>query len=595
MGLNLGPGDGPYLEGFASHYEIDDNVATHWTRHDAAVRLPLSASGPAVLRYRFARILPQTARITVFLGGQPVDRLEARGGAVLEREAPLRLDPGTPLEVPIHVAAGGDPNLGLRMDWIRVEIGAEARVGLRGGARFRAAALAALLFVLLRGFGWEGRRAALLSAPVALAAAVCLAKDPWLAHRLLTGLPETLLVLGILGGLVVRLLGGRASPEALRNVAAICAYAFLIRAGATNHPDFYYPDLMTHARLAEAVREAGPGFFRSPSRHLAEQGAWSKPAYGGTAALPYTPAFHLPFAVLGLPFDDTITAFKLTAAAITLVPLVLVWAMARRIGASPLGALLMALVPTYTSRLSYALLPALLGHAMDVALLAWLAFHLDRLREGRVFLAGALLVALGQLAYVSGVTHTALLLGLLALLTAAADRNLERPIRILGMGASGAAVSLALYYRDFLGPLVELVPRILGGREARSLYPVLGFWSLAAERIWVFFHLAYPALSAAGLVALLREARARLILGAWLLAFALLLLLRAKVPDVFRYGHETLFATPLVCLASGEALSRLSSRGGAGRLAAAVLLLYLAAEGLLLQWRAVAEQLANAT
>ena len=30
--LNLGPGDGPYVRAFAPEYEIDERVATHWTR-----------------------------------------------------------------------------------------------------------------------------------------------------------------------------------------------------------------------------------------------------------------------------------------------------------------------------------------------------------------------------------------------------------------------------------------------------------------------------------------------------------------------------------------------------------------------------------
>lgn len=595
--LNLGPGDAPYIEGFAPLYEIEDNVATHWTTHDAAVRLPLAVSGPALLRFRFARTLPETAATTVFLGERPVDRFTSRGGAVVEREVPLPLAGQTPLELGFHVAAADARNLGLRMDWLRVETGKGARVRLKGPARLRAALLIAMLFGLLRLFGWDRRRAALIAAPWAAGATLGLLVDPWLVQRLLTGLPEALALTGAVGGLAAIGLrrAGRASPEAIRMLAALCAWAFLLRAGATNHPDFYYADLMTHARLAESVRDAGLDFFRSPARHLAEQGAWAKPVHGETSGLPYTPAFHLPFALLGMPFDDTLTSFKLAAAAISLVPIVLVWALARRLGASPIGALLMVLIPTYTSRLSFALLPALLGHAVDVGFLAWLAYNLERLREPRALATGALFVAACQLAYVSGVTHTALLVGSLAVLLALRDRSLGNAIRILAMGALGAAFSLALYYRDFLGAAGGLVPRMLGGGALPSLYPVLGFWALLAERTWTFFHGVQPALAAIGLVALIRQARARLVLLAWLLAFTALILLRAKLPDIFRYGHETLFVTPLVCLAAGEVLGRLWRREGAGRWLAASLVLYLAVEGLLLQWRAIADQLANAT
>jgi hypothetical protein len=593
--LNLGPGDGPYVSGFAPEYEIEDGVATHWTSHDASLRLPLTLAGPALLRYRFARVLPERAALTLYRDGDPVDRLEARGGTPLERAAPLASALERPLDFALHVSAADDKGLGLRLDWLRVEAGAGARVRLRGAARFRAAGLVVLLFVLLRLSGWSRRAGAALAAPWALAATLGLARDPWLVHRLLTGLPEALGAVGCLGLLLASWArrSGRASPEAVRRLAALCAYAFLLRAAATNHPDFYYPDLMTHARLAQAVRAAGLDFFRSPARHLAELGAWSKPAYGGATGLPYSPAFHLPFALLGLSFDATLTAFKLTAAALTLVPLVLLWPLARRVGAAPLGALLMVLVPTYTSRLAVALLPSLLGHAADVLLLAWLAYRLERLAEPRVFATGVMLVAASQLAYVSGVTHTALIVCLLGSLTALSPRGLAPALRVFAMGAAGALISLLLFYRDFLGAAGGLAPRILG--EHASLYPVQGFWALAAARTWTFFHAVYPLLAAIGLVRLLRHGRARLVVLAWLLSFALLILLRAKLPDVFRYGHETLFVTPLVCLAAGDALGRLWERGRSARFVAAAIVAYLAAEGFVLQWQAIAEQLANAT
>ena len=52
--------------------------------------------------------------------------------------------------------------------------------------------------------------------------------------------------------------------------------------------------------------------------------------------------------------------------------------------------------------------------------------------------------------------------------------------------------------------------------------------------------------------------------------------------------------TPLVCLASGQALAALARRGSARRAAAAILLLFLAAQGLAWQWSALADQLENA-
>ena len=73
-----------------------------------------------------------------------------------------------------------------------------------------------------------------------------------------------------------------------------------------------------------------------------------------------------------------------------------------------------------------------------------------------------------------------------------------------------------------------------------------------------------------------------------------MILLRAKVPDVFRYGHETLFFTPLAGILAGGAIIEALKRGGVMRGLAVVFGIALAAFSLLEQSRAVAEQLANA-
>ena len=66
------------------------------------------------------------------------------------------------------------------------------------------------------------------------------------------------------------------------------------------------------------------------------------------------------------------------------------------------------------------------------------------------------------------------------------------------------------------------------------------------------------------------------------------------MPDVFLHGHETLLVTPLFCLAAGHALALVSRRSRAGRLAAVVVVAFLAVQGLTGQWQAVAAQLGNA-
>ena len=189
---------------------------------------------------------------------------------------------------------------GLKMDWIRLTLGPSAQVRLTGWAALVPAVTVAMILALHLLAGWPLRRALALSAPWSLAAVVGLVLDPWLTHRLLRGLPLALALFGG-AGLAVgawRRRRGALSAESLRILAALGLAAFLLRALAVNHPDFYYPDLRTHARLVEKVQDEGLGFFVSPSRAIWEHGVWRTEAYGKTYAFPYTPAFHLPFTLL---------------------------------------------------------------------------------------------------------------------------------------------------------------------------------------------------------------------------------------------------------------------------------------------------------
>lgn len=588
--LVFGPGDSAYLDGFTPQHETEAGVPSHWSTHEARVRLPLRLDGPGALRFRYARVLREPGDAVVRLDGAVVDRFPVRGGGLaFERRIDVPAGPAPRVDVGLALAAGDTRNYGLRMYWLAVETGPQGRLQLTGSARFRAAALVMLFFGALRLFGWGRRDAALLGLPLGAAAAFGLARDPWLVHRLVTGLPEAFVLVVAAGLLVRRWLGANLAPRDVRVVALLACVAFLLRAAALNHPAFHYPDLTTHERLSAAVHEAGLGFLRSPARTIGGQGAWSKPTFAGTVVLPYAAAFHLPFALFDLSADQRIQAFKLFAAALTLVPLVALVALARRFGASLAGPGLLVVIGVYTSRLSLALFPALLGHALDMVLVAWLAWHLDRLREPRVWLGGALLVAAAQLAYVSSINHTALLVSWLALLLVATSRGGEGrrdALRLLGLGLAGALLAVALYYRDFVGPLLGML-----GAGGPPRFPSESFWPVAANRTGVFFGWSYPVLAVLGAGALWRRGRASLLAAAWVLTYLGLIWLRARVPDVFRYGHEPLFLTPLVCLAAGEGLRRLWVRGGALRAVGVGAAVWLVVSGLRDQWSALAEQL----
>jgi hypothetical protein len=175
------------------------------------------------------------------------------------------------------------------------------------------------------------------------------------------------------------------------------------------------------------------------------------------------------------------------------------------------------------------------------------------------------------------------------------EQRARRALTVLAMGVLGSLLAVAVYYRDFLPMATDVAGRGLSGAPAAaSRYPVQGFASVAFARTRDFFDTLYPPLAALGFALVWRRPAARSLVLAWSATYALLLLGRAKVPDIFLHGHETLFATPLVCFLAGVAVAWLWSKGSLWRVAAALLLVALAVQGVTAQWASLAAQLRNA-
>ncbi|HET9316520.1 MAG TPA: hypothetical protein VFQ51_13085, partial [Vicinamibacteria bacterium] len=304
--LDLGPGDGPYVRGFVPEWEVDAGVGTHWTTYDAAAVLPLEVRGPLRLVLRYSRVLPQTAVVDVRVAGQPAARFTCRGGFWDERAFDLGPVRPQPAVIEVHVDSHDRRNLGLKLDWMRLEAGGTRLLGL---ARLRPIVTIWLVALLVLALGWSLEQALILTAPAAGLLTALLLHDPWLTHRLLAHVPESL------AGVVALLLALRSLarfrdgfPRVMKLAGTLAAGAFLVRAAALNHPAFYYPDLLVHARLVEVLRGAGLDYLRAPYHHLwgdpadvtadgrAPSGLWLKEVGGRAFGPPYSLAFHAPFA-----------------------------------------------------------------------------------------------------------------------------------------------------------------------------------------------------------------------------------------------------------------------------------------------------------
>jgi hypothetical protein len=361
-----------------------------------------------------------------------------------------------------------------------------------------------------------------------------------------------------------------------------------------NHPGYYYPDLRSHARLALAVREAGWAFFLSPSSHVAHLETWRRPLLGGLS-FPYTPAFHLPFALSGAGYDEVITLMKLAGAALSAAAIPLAGGIARRLRASPLVAVLLVGAPIYGVHLALAYLPALFGHALDLSFLCWLAWNRERIRSPAAWASAALFVAACELAYVSAVLVLPAFLLALAVASACegAPDRMRGALGVLGFGLAGSFVALLVYYRDFVGPtlrgLVAEVETIGAANEASR-----GFLWTAIEMSRRNFGFPTLALATIGLVLVFRRGTQGPLAAAWLGAYGLILLGRSLLPAVFGHQHEALFVAPLVYLGVGEAVAEVAAGGLARRVAAGAILAAVVGQGLVLQWQAWVLQLANA-
>ncbi len=606
--LNLGPGDTPFIAGFESDSEVENKIGWHWTKYNAAIHLPFETAESALeTTLRFARVFGEEALVEVLVGSVAADTFRARGGEV--RTMTL-VTPGVqgPLDMAIRTDSHEGRDMGLRMDRVSVRVVSGAPLRLRRVSALRPPVIAVMLLGALLLLGASPLAAGATTLFAALAFSARASIDLFAAWRQTNTAPEMLIVstLMLLALREAMCRGmGLARADAVRLVVAALV-TMLFRLTLVFHPDFYYPDLLTHARVVEAIRAEGPAFYLSPAEALNTQGAWTKPVLGSMSSLPYAVAFHTPFALIASVFslstDQIQTTIKAGSCLISVLPILLVGLLAARVSIPPMAALALCVIPTYTSRLSFALLPALFGHVFDLVVLLTLATIIGRGPEVRAgsrwgWLAGALLA--GHLAYTSSVVNEGLLMAILvALFLSSGAAGLPAASRLLACDAVAALAAFLLYYRHFVGDVLGLAGRLTGlsssGRSVGSVYPIESFWDLLFERTDTFFGWPYVTLALVGLAALGRPVLESKLIQAWVFTYLGLILLRAKIPDVFRYGHETTFLTPLVATLAGAALIIGWSRGGILRVLAAIAGGALAFVSFLQQWQSVADQLSNA-
>jgi succinate-acetate transporter protein len=593
--VDLGPNDTAHVRGFREDWERDGSTRFRWTTYFSTLDFPLRASGEGFrLRLRLRRHFIEPAHVRLIVEGRAVHAFDVAADLhvpyrTLEIALP-RLEGVHPFVLGIEAPSDNPRALGIALDWVELERGGPGGFGLLLPAILCCvlASMASCLGVRLA--GGSSRVALCLGAAIVVAASLGAYRDPVALDRIVREGAPALVAFAVIGALALRASRVREalSIPGQRVAGALLALgiaALALRLVILLHPLFYYPDVKVHALFAWQLARRGLAAFLQD--FLANQYRFSlglQLEKGHWYAFPYPPGFYLltwPLVRL-LGYRPEI-AVGLTAAFVNSVELFLVFAIARRLGASDRVSLAAAgvagILPLFTARLGLAYFPAITGHAFDAALILYLLAKLGELDRPRVIATAALLLALCLLVYTQALVNFGILLPLFFVLQAIRDRTPGRARRLLGLAAAGALgviLALGTFYaryvpvvRDMAGGvplpeeriLLEKLERARPDEDAApeepdpytgsSLDPWRGMRK-AAWRLYVFYGPLAPAVLAGLLIALpLADPSRQRFTLAWASTYLILNLASGGLPgpNWLRYNKDLEIVAPLCCLA----------------------------------------------
>ena len=342
--------------------------------------------------------------------------------------------------------------------------------------------------------------------------------------------------------------------ERARRFVPVLAVALALRC-AVFHPLYDYKDVEIHHQVTRvAVREGAAELWTRMTDYQQRFDLGRASAGSAMVPFPYPPTFYTVAAFL--PLGDTEEAMKLVALAAQGLAVLLVMVLAGHlVGSGPpevAAGLLAALFPPDLLELLRASYPALLGHAVDLAVVTWLACRFRDLGSARGTIVLAVALAAAALTYNAAPVHFALFIP--TLLFTASWRPTLSGRRGLTLAALGGALLSLAYYGSFVRWTLERVME--GNAHARAqgssvswLGPALGHWESG--------DLLYLLVPLGGAVLILRRSwprsESRVVL-AWLLYPVLILILVSISPEPFRYFRRFYFAYalfPLLAAALG--------------------------------------------
>lgn len=472
--------------------------------------------------------------------------------------------------------------------------------------------IAPTLYFLLRRTGLRGAWAAGVAFIGLLLGAVGIGAQRFdfalFAPRLAFLLVLTYLLL-ILTDLVVPRLFARGGvtivPRDWRILQLITFAALILKLGGILYPQLFIIDQRWHnqnfekvllGRFLELYRPAAGGISEIP-------GQW-----GIQGQIPYPPflyIFGLPFYLGPLGRDLSI---NLWSGLLDCCRPLLIFFLARRLGASPRAGLIAAFVMAMTASTfllhSWGNYPTTVSQWTAFLFLVVLATRFHDLRRPWVFISLLALLTVTMLLYTVTAVFIGLLLVILLAILAVRGNSVERQ-QLLPLGGILVGASLIAffgYYVQYVGPLLtETLPAFGSGLSQGESLGIkrdpFGVYALKyLGRLWYYGVLVSLLLAPLGVASLLRGKHDRLagpLLAAWFAVFVLFFLAGSRIDMV---DKELWFTVPVLALCAGVACdailswwsrqtdplgSRLRSTnsalyGGAVKLGTAALGLYLA-------------------
>jgi hypothetical protein len=374
-------------------------------------------------------------------------------------------------------------------------------------------------------------------------------------------------------------------------LAGLVAAGVAIHGSVAFFPDHNPPDVEIHVRRTLDLAGVGLdyGSLLRYGSHLPTRSqtfGQATAALGEAALIPYSPLPYFAYYALHLAGLDLRWAITVLNVVLAMAVAPLLWVVAARTwdrGAAWLAAILYGVDLAVWHHVGRSHAPASFGNALGTAALLYLVLRAGAIDTRRRAAVAGLILAVAVLCYSSLVVLFGLF-GLTLLLFLAGDAAAFGPAARKGTAAAlaiGGLLAGTLFYFHYVPGLLRGARGVAGGADPFPGRTVFIFHNESKEsvRLWAG---GYGLLLVAGLFAApvaLRRARAeaRPLLVSWLVAWALLMILKEPflLPKMLRWAKEDQFLSPLLCLFVGAgvaALPRAWMRWGAAAVTAGVAL-----------------------